>query len=208
MGTANLQAAAAGPCEDGCQPAVGLDREGFARELGACAPSMRLIAAAIVGRSDAEDAVQQAAITAMDKLSQFTPGTSFPAWMAAIVRNTSLNMRRGEVRRTKRRLRLWRSGHTDSTGDPNAHRMQEHADTPSESQLEAALDVLPQDQRTCLLLKVVMEHPYSTIAEITGIPEATARSHVLRARQKMRKHLAPAEGSPSTHATKPKGDHG
>jgi RNA polymerase sigma-70 factor (ECF subfamily) len=41
---------------------------------------------------------------------------------------------------------------------------------------------LPGAQRECLLLRVVGEHTYEEIATILGIPTATARSHVYRAR--------------------------
>ncbi len=54
-----------------------------------------------------------------------------------------------------------------------------------------ALSSLSESQRTCLLLKTVVELEYGEIAELLEIPSGTAMSHVSRARAKMRSLLEP-----------------
>lgn len=49
-------------------------------------------------------------------------------------------------------------------------------------EIEASLSTLTTDQRTCLVLKTVQGLSYREIAEVLSIGEATARSHVFRAR--------------------------
>src|SRR6267142_2524601 len=50
------------------------------------------IAAAVVGdRAQADDVLQEAAMIALGKLSQFDPASNFVAWMGQIVRFVALN---------------------------------------------------------------------------------------------------------------------
>lgn len=154
-----------------------LDRASFERELRAAYPTLEVVAASLVGRSDAQDVVQEATIIAMRKLSDYSPGSNFRAWMSAIVRGTASNHRRSERRRRERTKRA-------------AHTVGREADTTesarvSDEQLHTTLDQLTEDQRCCLLLRIVLEHSYQEIGTILGIPHATARSHVFRARTQM-----------------------
>lgn len=167
-----------------------LDRASFARAFQDAYPVLHVIAAAEVGRSDADDVLQEAAMRAMDKLSDFTPGTNFKAWMAAFVRGVSANHRRSEQRRTRRTLRMARSQpsqHTPPSRGPSG-------DAPTGQQLERAMDQLTIEQRTCLLLRTVMSHSFDEIERILDIPATTARSHVFRARKRLLE-LLPQGGS-------------
>ena len=150
------------------------------------------VAAGVLGdRSQAEDVLQEAALTALNKLDTFQPGTSFVAWMSQTVRFVALNHRR---KRERRRRALQRQGR-DPTGAGGAG-------SPSEAgfddAVQGALDTLPETARTCLLLKTVMECEYTEIAEVLGIPAGTAMSHVSRARKRMAKLLE--EPTPTTAA--------
>ncbi len=151
-----------------------LSREEFEREYTRAYPTLHVIAAVECGRNDAEDAVQEAVIIAMKKLDQFTPGTNFTAWMASIVRGVASNTRRGERRRRDRvrRLALVRPRPDGDTTKLTA-----------DDEVLRALERLPNEQRLCLTLKAALSHSYKEIAEATGISEATARSHVFRARR-------------------------
>lgn len=158
-------------------PREPLGRGDFARLLEQARPTLWLVAAAEVGRASADDAVQQAAITALGSLDRFEPGSDFRAWMATITRNAARNMRRSEQARTtrERRVRLIPRMHR--------HPTEEHDD------LISALDHLSASQRECLLLRIVGEHGYDEIGTILGIPPATARSHVYRARAQLLERL-------------------
>ena len=54
----------------------------------------------------------------------------------------------------------------------------------------AAINRLGRHQATAVLLHVVNEEPYEAVAAALGCSQATARVHVLRARQKLRRWLA------------------
>ncbi len=164
-----------------------LSADEFARLFDDALPTLRLVAAAEVGRASAEDAVQQAAITAMASLEQFTPGTDFRAWMAAFTRNAARNMRRSEHARTRRERTLRLVPRRDSRRD----RVPE---LPPD--LVKALDNLSVAQRECLLLRVVGELSYEEIAATMGVPTATARSHVFRARAAMLQQLETGSVTP------------
>ena len=69
-----------------------LSPDGFASRFTACSRALWCIATAILGDPDlAEDVLQEAAVTALRKLEDFDPSTSFSAWMGQIVRYTALN---------------------------------------------------------------------------------------------------------------------
>ncbi len=156
-------------------PRPTLARAEFARLFDAATPTLRLVAAAEVGRSHADDVVQQAAIIAMERLDRFEAGTDFRAWMAAITRGAARNHRRGEQARHRRER-------TPRLLPRRQPRPAEHPSPEAHTPLFDALTRLTPAQRECLLLRVVGEHTYEEIATILGIPAATARSHTYRAR--------------------------
>lgn len=144
------------------------------------------VAAGVLGdRAQAEDVLQEAAMTALNKLDTFRPGTSFVAWMSQTVRYVALNHRR---KRERRRQALQREGR-----DPLRGHADRIPDAGFDDAVQQALDTLPEAARTCLLLKTVMELEYSEIADVLGIPAGTAMSHVSRARSRMAKLLAAPE---------------
>lgn len=65
--------------------------------------------------------------------------------------------------------------------------------------LEAALRVLPDEQREILLLVALEEMSYDDVAQTLGIPIGTVMSRLSRAREKMRANM---EGRPYVAALK------
>ncbi len=142
------------------------------------------VAAGVLGdRSQAEDVLQEAALTALGKLATFHPGSSFVAWMSQYVRFVALNHRRKQERR-RRALDAEGPGEV-SVADPASDR------EGFDANVQRALASLGETPRTCLLLKTVVELEYTEIAELLDIPAGTAMSHVSRARAKMKKLLRP-----------------
>lgn len=156
------------------------------------------VAVGIVGDGQtAEDLVQDAAAIALTKLEQFDPATSFNAWMAQIVRFVAMNERR--------RLARQRT----SASDPASleHRIDDEVPAPTgrlpvdrggrvrtdqdafDDAMTRALAGLTEMARSCLLLRTVLELPYAEIADLLGVPEGTAMSHVHRSRDAMRRML-------------------
>ncbi len=152
--------------------------------------SLWVVAVSVVANvSDADDVMQEAAIIAMRKQHDFTPGTSFRAWMGEIVRNVALNRRR----QTKREIRRFgylhevkdvSSSPQSSTSSPmrrdgSLKPMQEAID----DQLLAALMQLDPVARACFLLRSLEGMDYAEISQLLDLPKGTAMSHVFRCRR-------------------------
>ncbi len=161
-------------------------------------PRLHLIATGIVGdRTQAEDIVQESALIALEKLDQFEAGSSFGAWLAEIVRRTSLNYAR-KLRKRKtivsdpHLLEETREVHNtqpatwpinDQTG--SLSKEQSHFD----DELLRALNGINPVARCCLLLRVVQNLTYAGISELLQIPEGTAMSHVHRSKRILRRSM-------------------
>lgn len=158
------------------------------------------LATALVGdRNEAEDLVQEAAIVAMRKLDQFTPGSNFSAWMAKIIRLHAVNWRRKKTgRRTSATdpvdLDQSQAAPTAYGGEPQVKEsaagetrgIQEGFD----DALLENLQQLDEVARACLLLRVVHDLAYDEIAAMLELPSGTAMSHVHRAKKRLRGEMA------------------
>ena len=65
----------------------------------------------------------------------------------------------------------------------------------SGAQLREAIDALPGDMRTVLILYALEGRPYDEIAEVTGTSIGTVKSRLNRARQKIAKFLQDGNNS-------------
>jgi len=147
--------------------------------------------------ASAEDAVQEAAVIALQKLDQFDPGTSFSAWVGQIVRNVALNRARKE--RRSRSLAVdpatidgWTGGRQLVRGESGSPDVGEFPINEAEidHRITRALSEVSDMARACLLLRTLEGMEYSQIAGLLGIPEGTAMSHVHRTRRYLRDRLA------------------
>ena len=176
-----------------------LSPEEFAARFTACSRTIWCVAAAIVGDPGlAEDVLQEAAVIALRKLDQFDPDTSFTAWMSQIVRYVALNNAR---RRSRHHALAVDPAHLNETVAAETRetpleltghgqlRLDDADRSGIDDELLAALRLLDDDARACLLLRVVMELPYREIARTLQIPEGTAMSHVHRARRTLHAQL-------------------
>jgi RNA polymerase sigma-70 factor (ECF subfamily) len=170
----------------------------FAAQYQASYRLLWLIAAGILGGSyGADDVVQEAAVQALTRIDQFTPGTNFVAWMAQTVRYVGFNHAR---KRRRSRSTSLESADAESpklsyeppeSGDLRLGRRgeipagQRHFD----DRIMRALEGIGEVPRSCLLLRTVEGMEYSEIARLLGIPEGTAMSHVHRSRQYLRRRL-------------------
>ncbi len=161
--------------------------------------SLWLVAMSVVSnREDADDTLQDAAIIGIRKSHDFTPGTSFRAWMGEIVRNVALNRRR-QLRREARRF-----GHAAFSGAPDPPGRPptppaiaaDGSVLPGQESLDDrmlhALLALEPTPRACILLRCIEGLEYAEISQLLDIPKGTAMSHVFRCRRTLAGILAPA----------------
>ncbi|MEE8169462.1 MAG: RNA polymerase sigma factor [Phycisphaerae bacterium] len=175
----------------------------FAEEFARCFRILWFIAVGILrDPALAEDAVQDAALIALDKLDAFEPGTNFTAWMGRMVRNVALNNARKEHRRQASPLDVMEQGEVAAAGRlPTQPRLlDDRGRLVSDQQVfddrvVAALDGVGDMARACLLLRTVEGLDYAEIARVLDIPQGTAMSHVHRARTLLRKTLGGTIGS-------------
>ena len=135
----------------------------------------------------AEDATQEAFISAYKALNRFRGG-SFKAWLMRIVTNSCYD----ELRRRKRRPQ---SSLDELTEDNESFAfLRSKAEGPEEYQqqvdlvkaIESCLQGLPDDQRITAVLCDIEGHDYNEIADIVGVSLGTVKSRISRARSKLR----------------------
>jgi RNA polymerase sigma-70 factor, ECF subfamily len=143
--------------------------------------------AELADAGDAEDAVQDGFITALERLEECRDPSAFGAWLRQIVRNRARSVRRREqVRRTE----ALDSVAVGTSRDDPARDLERSA---LRTRLESALGTLTETQRTVVLMHDLEGWRHREIAVELGIPEGTVRSHLFFARRTLRKRLADIE---------------
>ena len=133
---------------------------------------------------DAEDIVQEVFVAAFRKLNSFDAGRSqFSTWLLTIARNRCLNHLK----------RLSAATIPSTETDVEARTVQPLDAMLSRelhARLDAALDLLPLEQRTAFVLAEIQELPYAEIALIEKVELGTVKSRVSRAKQRLREVLS------------------
>ena len=143
--------------------------------------------AELADRGDAEDAVQDAFITALERLDDCRDPGAFGGWLRRIVRNRARSVgRRERIRETEP---LEHAGRAQSTRDPG--RDLERSEV--RRRLESALATLSDVQRRVVLMHDLEGYRHREIAVELDIPEGTVRSHLFFARRALREQLGDAE---------------
>jgi RNA polymerase sigma-70 factor (ECF subfamily) len=130
-----------------------------------------------VGSSQAEDLVQECLLLAWRNFDQLRTGSNARAWLFRILFNSWY----GQGRKSRKAPAMV----------PLTAEIKSSAPAFDEAvEVSRALDSLPVDHRTVLLLGVVEGLTCSEIAEILSVPVGTVMSRLSRARQAMRTRLA------------------
>lgn len=133
--------------------------------------------------SSAEDLVHDVFLALPHAIRRFEGRSSLRTFLVSIAVNHCRNHLRAAVRR-RRALAHFAEDVEGSTAPPET-RERRLADA-----LARALDELPVDQRAVFVLSALEERAGAEIAAILGVPEATVRTRLLRARQKLAASLA------------------
>jgi len=146
-------------------------------QLVACIPRLRRYARALVGhREGADDLVQDTMERGWSKLSSWRRGSDMRAWLFGIMHNLWVD----QARKGKMITEEWNE-HT-----PEPASISGHLDRLEVRDLEAALRLLPVEQREILLLVALEEMTYEEIASTLRIPIGTVMSRLARGRERLR----------------------
>ncbi len=145
---------------------------------------------------DADEAVQDAFVKVFTHITSYREDLPFEVWFTRILVNGCLDLRKSRGRRLRWVLPL------PSQGEAPAHEpvapgpTQEQKLVSSERgrEIAAAVDQLPDRQRTVFTLCHIAEQSAAEVSQELGLSEATVRVHLFRAVRKLRKLLT-AEGS-------------
>jgi RNA polymerase sigma-70 factor, ECF subfamily len=142
---------------------------------------------------DAEDAVQDALLSAYKHLDQFKGSAKMTTWLTSIVTNSALTKLRKRRRHPHSSLdeplaHDPKSCESDRLVDVRLSPEDECAMTESHRHLMQALDKLSSTSRTIIQMRVFDGLTTSETALILGLPESTIKSRVLRARLQLKRH--------------------
>ncbi len=143
--------------------------------------------------ADAEDIAQEAFIKAYRALPQFRGDSAFYTWLYRIAINTAKN---ALVARGRNPVSLHIDAHDDEDGPDLLSRLRD-PDTPEglaltdeiRETVNAAIDALPEDLRTAIVLRELEGLSYEEIAAAMECPIGTVRSRIFRARESIDKRL-------------------
>ena len=148
----------------------------------------------ILGDEDlAEDAAQEAFISAFRSISTFRGG-SFKAWLMRTVTNACYD----ELRRQKRRPTTPLEPETNDgeemdspkwLADPNMTPAERSEADELEHAVQHCLDALPVEFRTVVVMADIQGMDYSEVATASKVPLGTIKSRLARARLRLRECL-------------------
>ena len=153
----------------------------------------RLARATLRNDAEAEDALQEAYLSAYRCIGQFRGDAALSTWLSRLVHNECL----GRIRRQARRQNIFPMAATAS--DFEFESMPANDQEPPDKALgraemrallERKLDDLPETFRSVFVLRSVEELSVEETAQCLGIPEATVRSRHFRAKSRLRESLA------------------
>ena len=145
-------------------------------------PGLRRYATALLRDGDeADDLVQDTLERALSRWSQRRPDGDLRAWLFALLRNLHLDALR---RRSRRGLHV-----SDAALETAPSLSNGHDAAGVGRDILNALEALPEEQRSVLLLIAVEDFSYVEAAAALGVPLGTIMSRLSRAREKMRCYM-------------------
>ena len=135
-------------------------------------------------REDAEDLVQDAFLAALQKIDSYQAGRPFAPWFYRVLVNRGLNSRKSRSRRRTEALPL-------DVSAAGLSPLRETEQRELREILAAALEELPERQKTIVELFELEGFSSVEIAEVLGLSDGTVRWHLHQARQALRNVLAP-----------------
>jgi RNA polymerase sigma-70 factor (ECF subfamily) len=155
---------------------------------------LKLVSRFVNDAAEAEDVAQEAFLKAYRALASFRGDSAFYTWLYRIAINTAKNALVSNRRRPV--------DFDLDLQDPeqfDRHAKLREADTPEgvllteeiRQVVERAMEQLPEDLRTAIVLRELEGLSYEEIAEAMDCPVGTVRSRIFRAREAIDKKLQP-----------------
>ena len=156
---------------------------------------MRLVVRIVHDPAEAEDVVQETFIKAFRALRHFRGDAAFYTWLYRIGINTAKNYLMAQHRRAPVSPRAAADaaetlGEGDGPRDINTPESM-LASKQIAKTVNAAMDALPVDLRTAILLREIEGLSYEEISDIMSCPIGTVRSRIYRAREVIAEKLRP-----------------
>jgi RNA polymerase sigma factor (sigma-70 family) len=178
-------------------------RREFDRILSQSLPSFRRIAMRwLRNHEDAEDAVQDAMLSAFRHIAQFDGRAQMSTWLTAIV----INAVRMQLRRRPRVQMLSLDQAPEEGQLATAELLVDPKPTPEQNLEQSELrelvikltGTLPPSQRAALRLRQKNDFTIKEVAEEHGMPEGTLKAQLARGRAKLTLLFHSATGKPKT----------
>jgi RNA polymerase sigma-70 factor (ECF subfamily) len=146
--------------------------------LGQLASLKRYARTLVRNPSEVEDLVHDALVKAYERRFSFRKGGNLKSWLLSIVHNVHVDRRRSDVARVRR----------EAASLEEVPEMQDAAQEHGLrlSQVRAAFDNLPEEQRQALHLVAIEDLSYQEAAQALSIPVGTLMSRISRARARLR----------------------
>lgn len=146
------------------------------------------IAKMLGGVEGAEDLAQRVYVRIWKARGRYEPRSKFSTWMFSIMRRLVLNERRGRARRS---AVFYTPGPDETPRDPVSRDLPSGEASAAElaAAIDAALESLPEEQRTAMVLRRYDEMPYEEIAVVLGTTVPAVKSLLFRARETLRSKL-------------------
>lgn len=156
-------------------------------------PVFSLIFRMVRNRELAEDLSQETFIKVLNAVHSYRPEFKFSSWVFKIANNAAIDHLR---KRELDTLSLEGSPHAETPemieatalqlGDRGETQLEEVENRELGRSIEAAINALRPEYRSCILLRHVEGRTYEEIAEILGLPLGTVKTYIHRARNELR----------------------
>ena len=134
----------------------------------------------------ADDLAQETFIRAWQGLSSFRQLSGFETWLLRIAYRVFLD---DERKRPKDETGLAIDESSRTSNDIHQSSTNSHQSFALRHDLDLALATLSEAERTCVVLQCVEGQSIREIASITGFPENTVKSHLLRGKKNLADYL-------------------
>jgi RNA polymerase sigma-70 factor (ECF subfamily) len=142
---------------------------------------------------DADEAVQDAFVKVFTHITSYREDLPFEVWFTRILVNGCLDIRKARARRVRWSLPM--STPAEAPGNEPVTTQPSPEDrlvsSEREGHITAAINELPDRQRTVFTLCHLAEQSTAEVSQALGVSEATVRVHLFRAIRKLRTLLAP-----------------